>query len=246
MEISIICVYNNKEILDNFLKKGLSIQKNITYETIYIDNTSNIYKTAKEAFIEACKNVNGKYYMFVHQDILFENENTLKEMYDILEKNNNFGIAGVAGKKDKSFYSNIVHGQDRKRITENILENVEEVDTVDECLFVIRNDIYAKYDFTKLICSTWHLYAVEYSLIMKQENLKVITIPVYLYHASKGSSFNNTYYEQLKYLIKKYKIVKRINTTMGNWYTNRILLELQIIKGVARKWKNKILKKTVF
>ena len=43
--ISIICVYNNQEILEEYLLNGLEYQSN-NFELILIDNTDNKYKSA--------------------------------------------------------------------------------------------------------------------------------------------------------------------------------------------------------
>lgn len=240
MEFSVICVYNDKSKMEKYLEKSLAGQVGITYEKIFIDNTTNKYENAKVALCEAVKNANGKYYLFVHQDIEFQSNETFKKLYEILENNKDFGIAGVAGKLGENIYSNITHGKDRTKASNYNLEDVKEVETVDECLFVIKRDTYEKYSFENLTCNSWHLYSVEYSLFIKQAGEKVIVLPIELYHASRGF-IDNTYFKQLTKLVSIYKIGrKKINTTVSNWYTNPILLKMQIWKT---KWaRNKSLK----
>lgn len=233
MEFSVICVYNDKTKMQKYLEKSLEEQKGIAYEKIFIDNTTNRYKNAKDAFTYATKRATGKYYLFVHQDIQFHSDETLKQIYEIVENNNDFGIAGVAGKLDEKLYSNITHGENRIKASKYNLDTVKEVETLDECLFVIKSDVYKKYSFENLVCSSWHLYAVEYSLFMKSVEEKVIVIPIELYHASRGF-IDNTYFKQLTKLVSVYKKDrKKINTTVSNWYTNPILLQMQIWKT---KW----------
>lgn len=230
VNFSIMCIYNNPTKLKN-LESSIDKQKEITYEKIFIDNTKQQYTNAKEALKVAASKATGKYYLFSHQDIILEDEETLKKIYNTLENIGNFGIAGVAGKKGKRVYSNIFHGQDKIKVDKEGISKIEEVDSVDECLFIISKDTYASLKFGNLICNTWHLYAVEYSLEMKEQGKKVIVLPIELYHESAGASFDNTYYKQIKMLVKKYRRkLKTINTTMGNWHTNKILLELQIAK----------------
>lgn len=238
MQFSIICIYN-KTKLKQELEKSLDCQENIEYEKIFIDNTQQKYKNAKDALIEATQKTNGKYLLFLHQDIIFENKNTLKILYDNLEKQEDFGIAGVAGQREKKVFSNITHGKNRTRVSNEILEDVVEVDTVDECLFVIKKNNLMQYNFDSLICNTWHLYSVEYSLMMKVAGKKIIVIPIQIYHASKGNSFNNSYFQQMKKITKKYKTSnKRINTTLGRWFTNPLMLEIQIIKKKIKGFKD--------
>ena len=189
MDFSIICIYNNEEKLKSELQKSLEKQKNVTYETIFIDNTNQKYRNAKDAFCYATEKATGKYFMFLHQDIIFEHENTLETIYNILEKNNDFGIAGVAGQCGNETISNIFHGKDRTKVSNTNIDQIKQVDTVDECLFVIKKDLYKKITFDNLICEGWHLYAVEYSLLMRKNGQKVIVIPIELYHKSKGRLF---------------------------------------------------------
>ena len=91
--ISIICVYNNKEILENYLLKNLSTQS-VEYELILIDNTNGKFKSAAEALNYGGKKANGNYLMFVHQDVDLCSNNTLDYIENILESISNLGIAG--------------------------------------------------------------------------------------------------------------------------------------------------------
>lgn len=47
--ISIICVYNNDKILNECLKESLQLQKQIEYETIFVDSRKYKFHSAAEA-----------------------------------------------------------------------------------------------------------------------------------------------------------------------------------------------------
>ena len=66
--ISIICIYNNRNILDNYLLKSLE-RHNTDYELILVDNTENKFTKAADALNYGAKNAKGEFLMFVHQDI---------------------------------------------------------------------------------------------------------------------------------------------------------------------------------
>ncbi len=72
MDFSIVCVYNNVEILNQYLLESLKSQT-ILYELILLDNSCNKYKSAAEALNYGGERAKGRYIMFVHQDIKFEN-----------------------------------------------------------------------------------------------------------------------------------------------------------------------------
>ena len=63
--ISVICVYNNKKILDNCLLKSIKNQTT-KVELILLDNREGRFKSAAEALNFGGEQANGKYLMFVH------------------------------------------------------------------------------------------------------------------------------------------------------------------------------------
>ena len=78
MLISIICVYNNKEILEKYLLESLKTQ-NEEYELILIDNRENKFNSAASALNYGGKKSKGEILIFVHQDVEFY-ENNLKDI----------------------------------------------------------------------------------------------------------------------------------------------------------------------
>ena len=47
--LSFVCVYNNRQILDEYLKKSLDKQNSQDYELMLIDNQENKYTSATTA-----------------------------------------------------------------------------------------------------------------------------------------------------------------------------------------------------
>jgi hypothetical protein len=214
--ISVICVYNNREILDNYLLKSLKDQTK-DYELILIDNTKNKFKSAAEALNYGGNKAKEKYLMFVHQDINLCSNKFLEELQVMLNVIPDLGIAGVAGKLDKRTITNIKQGSPPKNAGYT-LNSPLEVQTLDECLFIIPKNVFDKLKFDEEVCSGWHLYAVDYSLSVKMLNFKIFVLPLFLYHKSYGYSFSDDYYSILKKLLNKHKKnYKNIYTTMGDW-----------------------------
>lgn len=81
MRFSIICVYNNKNILDKSLIKTLDEQTFKDYELILIDNTSGQYKNAGEGLNYGASRAQGTYLLFLHQDVAFLNKTALYIVY---------------------------------------------------------------------------------------------------------------------------------------------------------------------
>ncbi|WP_054865026.1 glycosyltransferase [Methanosarcina barkeri] len=141
--ISVVCVYNNEKIFNNFLLKSLKNQ-NAKFELIGIDNTSNEFKSAAEALNYGGEKAANKYIMFAHQDVSFLTDSWLKNTEKLLDSISNLGIAGVAGMSE-SGRSNpergrniITHGRPPKAWPwGNRIQKPVPVQTLDECLVII-------------------------------------------------------------------------------------------------------------
>jgi len=105
--ISVVCVYNNKTILEDCLLKSLHVQTT-EYELILVDNTEGRFKSASKALNFGAGNAKGKYVMFVHQDIDLCSNSWFNDIEKMLDSITNLGIAGVAGKKDEKGVMTII------------------------------------------------------------------------------------------------------------------------------------------
>lgn len=220
--ISVVCVYNNKDILDNYLIKSLKIQSS-NYELILMDNTDGKFKSAAEALNEGGKEAKGKYIMFTHQDIDFLSDNWLKNAENTLDSIPDLGIAGVAGKLNikKGIITNIKDGIPPKYAGTTKIKSVMKVQTLDECLFIIPKNIFKILKFDEETCNDWHLYAVDYCLNVIKLGFNVYVLPFLLYHRSPGFSVSKKYYLTMKKMLNKHKNdYKWIYTTMGDWNTS--------------------------
>ena len=223
--ISIVCVYNNRKILKDNLLKSLQNQT-FRYELILVDNTKGTFESAAKALNFAARKANGKYSVFVHQDVDLCSSTWLEEAEKILDYISNLGIAGVSGaRKTKSsekleVITNIKHGIMPRNASNVSLGKPEVVQTVDECLVVIPKSLFKMLKFDEKTCDDWHLYAVDYSLNVKNYGFDAYAIPMFAYHRSAGFSFSKKYYQTLRKLLKKHKErYRQIYTTMGNWST---------------------------
>lgn len=236
--ISVVCVYNNEKIFNDFLLKSLNNQT-AGFELIGIDNTSNKFKSAAAALNYGGKKARNKYIMFVHQDISFVPKSWLEDTERFLDSINNLGIAGVAGMSE--FGSSnpergrniITHGKPSEVWSwGNQIQKPEPVQTLDECLVIVPKSTFDVLEFDEKTCNGWHLYIVDYCLSAKEEGFGVYALPMELYHLSSGASkkkfqslligpLPDEYYDTLNGLIKKHRDkFKRIYTTCGDYRTS--------------------------
>jgi hypothetical protein len=217
--ISIICVYNDRELLEEYLLKSLHSQS-ADYELILLDNREGKYKSAPEALNSGGQKAQGDYLIFVHQDIDLKSDTWLVDAEKILNNLDNWGVAGVAGVPlDGILKSNIENGIPPIKPGQHI-KNPLPVQTLDECLIIVPRTVFNKCKFDEELVG-WHLYSVDYCLNIKRYGYESFVLPLYLYHRSYMVRYARDYYKLLKILFKKYKAeYTEINTSCGVWHTS--------------------------
>jgi len=195
---SIISVYNNREILNDWLLNSLKKQT-VAYELILIDNTKGRFTSVAAALNYGATLIQKQsdYIMFAHQDIRLLSDTWLEDASTYLDSLEDLGIAGVSGARSNSrgkieIVSNIKHGVPCKKLRKRIfIKNPEKVQTVDECLIIIPIHIFKKIKFDSKICDSWHMYAVDYCLEAEKMGLNAYVLPLLSYHRSTGVISDN-------------------------------------------------------
>jgi len=243
--ISVVCVYNNAGILQDYLLKSLKGQT-VEFELIKLNNTEGAFKSAAEALNYGGKKAKGKYIIFVHQDVDLSSNSWLENVEKILDGISNLGIAGVAGESENKMgvMSNIRHGNPPELAGKTQIRIPQKMQTLDECLFIIPTSVFDILQFDEEVCDDWHLYAGDYCLTVKNRGFDVYVIPIYVYHRSPGYSMSKSYYVTLRKMIKKHrKHYKRIYTLRGTWSTFYPFLEMQKTFRILRRRTGIILEK---
>jgi len=253
--ISIVCIYNNEDILNNYLLKSLNKLK-LNHELIFIDNSKNKFKSAAKALNYGGKKAKEKYIMFIHQDVDLNTDNWLEITEKLLNSLPNLGIAGVAGKSEyeKEIITNLKHGNPPHYAGKIQIQNPEEVQTLDDCLLLIPKTVFNTHKFDEKTGYGWHLYGVDYCLTIKMFDLNVYVLPTSVNHKSSGDPFSNEYYNALSKLLKKHRNnYKIIHTTIFDWNTRypiifqkiKFYLDRKIYSGLKNRLiQNKISKKS--
>jgi GT2 family glycosyltransferase len=235
--ISVVCVYNDEKIFNDFLLKSLKNQT-AEFELIGIDNTSNEFKSAAAALNFGGNKARNKYIMFAHQDVSFLPNSWLEDTEKFLDSTGSFGIAGIVGMSEigssnqKRGRNIIKHGEPPEAWSwGNRIQKPEPVQTLDECLVIVPRSTFDVLQFDEKTCDGWHLYAVDYCLSAKERGFGVYVLPMEIYHLSKGAvnkkkfklingPLPDDYYEILEKVIKKHAdTYKIIYTTCGEWNT---------------------------
>jgi len=181
---------------------------------IKIDNTKNQYENFRDAIESVLDYIaDNETVIIAHQDVI---------LYDLLDKIETYTI------EPKNLYGVVGVGKFRKRPTENLIGSVAnagknlnvtvpekpvEVENIDECVLVLNGKTLKENIFR--LERSWHLYAVEFGLLLKTNGGKIIVLPCNIIHLSSGK-YDKDYYETISKLLEKYR-VDRVWTTCGVW-----------------------------
>lgn len=234
---SIICVYNNRKILDKYLMAGLNRQ-DVPYELILIDNTCQTHSSAAKTFNNAARNAAGDLLMFVHQDVELLLEKWLSEVEQTIKGLDDLGTAGVAGRSLEGIYSNLLHGEPPAAPDGHRLSKPTSVQTLDGCMIIIPRSIFSVLPFDEETLVGWYLYAADYCLDINGTGGKNYVLTQKVFHLSMGPSLGKSYIEALRRIVCKHKShVKTIYTTTGVWRTSALTLQI-MVKRLRRLLSN--------
>ena len=243
--ISVICVYNDKTILESCLLSSLQ-KSSHSYDLVLVDNTKRAYSSASEALNYGAKKAIGDYLLFVHQDVVFGDSFSLDELEEKLSMLPANSIVGAAGRVDRrGVITSITHGEPPEPAGSELIDRPTLSQTLDELLLVVHRRVFDKIKFDEDVCNGWHLYAVDFCLSAKKCDYESYVIPLDLHHRSSGQSMNKSYYSILKRVASKHRDrIPTIFTTMGIWKTSRIGLWISVLEMLCKTKAKRILVKT--
>jgi hypothetical protein len=216
---SVICVYNDRYKLNNYLIKSLNNQT-APYELLAIDNTEGQIKSAPNIFNETAKKAKYDYLMFVHQDVDLDSRDWLANVQKDLKSLFRLGAAGVAGKNRDGFAASVSHGSPPIFVGPVRLEKPVRVQTLDGCLVIVPKNIFKKISFDESTIEGWHLYVVDYCLDLARRGYWMYVLPQHIYHESTGPRDSKVYQKTLNNIINKHRDhVRVIYSTVGEWKT---------------------------
>lgn len=218
--ISIIISSHNEL---NFKQIEANITKTIgeTFEIIKIKNKNQMGICA--AYNLGAKKANYEYICFCHEDILFHTQNWGKVLVDLLDKNKNVGLIGLAGSSYKSFipsgWSFPASTLARMNVIQNdpnlvslpahqqkIIENHSPtpVATVDGCFLATKTSLWKTNQFDEKTFNNYHCYDLDFSLTIGKTHQVVVANNILISHLSSGG-FTEKWLDETYKLHKKWK-----------------------------------------
>jgi len=219
--ISIVCVYNDRRILEDYLMRSLKRQ-NAAFELLCIDNTDGRHLSAPAILNWTASGAKHDYIMFVHPDVELRSSTWLSDVEAWMEKLKDSGAAGVAGKDPcGNLHASIWQGSPARFIGPGTLRVPMEVQTLDGCLLIVPRSVFRRVRFDQETCTGWHLYVADYCLALRRFRYKVHVLPNAIYHKSHGPADCRIYEKTVSNMIRKYRgEMPTIYTTVGEWSTD--------------------------
>lgn len=240
---SFICCYNNKIQLESMLIPSLKIINSIDigngsksqYTHLLIDTNKKGYKSAAQAFnreLAAHYNQLGDILVFCHQDIAFFNQDLWIRAEKEFRKDMNqlLGIAGMP-KTGHAVTNSKLLDNDRY-LTSVQTKEKKEVESLDECCFMIPKSIYKKLKFDEKICHHWHLYAVDYCYAARiQYGTRSYVLPESIYHKKNAEGSLTTDNHFLKSM---WKMTRKYSNCVNRIYAPCYIIPTNIIESILK------------
>lgn len=218
--ISVICVYNDEAALNRILIPSLQKQS-VRHEFIPMNNTDSRWRSAASALNTGAARANGRYLMFVHQDVELESPDYLKAMENMLNAIPDLGIAGVIGmspegktyeERLRGYISNCGQSWGKP------ISKPEPVQTLDECLLICPANNFEGFD--ELTFDHWHCYGCDYALRMNEQNKGAYAVPGFIYHRSKATNIDQLRRYHVRLFLKHHRYFPRIYATSSglSWF----------------------------
>jgi hypothetical protein len=210
--VSIVCVYNDLAVRQHCLDRSiLAADQNPSVEYIPVDNTQGTYASAGAALNYGCSIAKNEVIVFAHQDVYLHSLAAITRVAN-LTQTQGFAVIGAIGINRMGRIVGYI--RDRTVLLGTAVEEPEEVDSVDEVLFMVPRSLVLREKITESPEMAWHAYAVEYGLRMREMGLRVAVANIPLTHNSRTANLTRLDVAHAA-LASRYTDMLPIQTTCG-------------------------------
>ncbi|OJV83399.1 MAG: hypothetical protein BGO37_08970 [Cellulomonas sp. 73-92] len=241
--MSIVCVFNDPAVrsscLDRSIAAGLSDAPDTEY--IPVDNTRGQFRSAGAALNAGAAESRRRVVAFVHQDVYLHDLVALERAAAALLDDPRIGLVGAVGITD----TGAVLGRVRDRVVMigQPTSESQDVDSVDEVLFLVDRDRVVADPLSEHPDLAWHAYAVEYGARMRSAGLRVVAHDLALTHNSLTVNLARLD-EAHRHVAAIYPALLPMRTTCGvvrpRGQDGPIRTALRRRRGVATWWRESL------
>jgi len=186
--VSIVCVWNDRHVLDTCLRGsfGAQVEQAHGSELIAIDNREQQFSTAGAALNHGIRAAKNPVVVLIHQDVVLHSLAELERVAAGLLERSDIGLLGAVGIDDRGR----IIGRIRDRVVA-IGEPAPEprpVDTLDEVLLMATRERWLREPVSEDPRLAWHAYGVEYALRTRSSGLRAVAQDVPLTHNSLSTN----------------------------------------------------------
>lgn len=182
--VSVVCVYNDEAVrrqcLDRSLDAGASQATDLQY--IPVDNRRQAFTSAGAALNHGARAATNPFVVFVHQDVYLHSLQALEEAAGLLAAHPSVGLVGAVGIDGSDTMVGRI--RDRVDLSGRRVHGMEDVESVDEVLFVVERERVLRDPISEADALAWHAYAVEYGARIRRAGLTVAVADIPLTHNS--------------------------------------------------------------
>lgn len=209
--ISIVCVYNDAQVLRKRLLDSLEVQR-VPYEFVEVDNRQSRFLSASGALNWGAARASGDWLLFAHQDISLLTSEWLARAEPLLDELNPRGWCGVAGSDHDGRFRGLL--LDRAHLNGEPFTTPLEIQTLDECILITRRAPGPREYFDEGLTG-WHAYGVDACCAAIREGARNYLLPLPVWHDSRTTNLAGLE-EAHSYVWHKHRdAFKRIATTCG-------------------------------
>jgi len=212
--VSIVCVSNDPIVLDDCLIRSVDTHRSSAPQTelIIIENSQHQFPTAGAALNHGVELSHNEVCVFVHQDVYLHSLVRVEEAAGAIIRDSTIGLVGAQGITPDGELRHRV--RDRVVLTGHASDEFDEVDSLDEFLFMARRDQLLTLPLSDDPLLAWHAYAVEYGARMRRLGKAVLAARIPLTHNSLTTNLDRLR-EAHAYVGSLYPEQRPINTTCG-------------------------------
>lgn len=211
--VTVVCVFNDPDMrvrcLDQSIEEHRREMPQIEY--ISVDNTEGKFSSAGAALNYGASQASHDYLAFVHQDVYLHSLASLGRAA-LAMRTGDIGIIGAIGiAADGRLVGRM---RDRVVLLGDSADSPEDVDSVDEVLFMAPTAQILAAPLTESPEFAWHAYAIEYGLRMRAAGKRVTAMDLPLTHNSMSTNLARLA-EAHTEIARRYASDTPIRTTCG-------------------------------
>ena len=212
--VSIVCVYNDADVLSSCLRRSVDAQSAAAPETelLAVDNRENRFSTAGAALNHGAREARNDVVVFVHQDVVLHSLPALEEAAAELLDASDIGIMGAAGiDRDDRIIGRL---RDRIVMIGEPAPAPRDVETLDEVLLMMTRQQVLDEPISEDPLLAWHAYGVEYALRMRRAGRRAVARDMPLTHNSLSTNLAKLDLAH-RHVADQYPELVPIHTTCG-------------------------------